>query len=138
MAVVGLGVFIAMGGLGGGGGAEAAAPAVVADGPRELGPMVEFESMIIRLSGTNADGQSNYLKVTFQIEARDEEALARITSRMVAVRDGVLTLATAWTAADVEGAENLAQVRARIVEAICRIAGEESARAIYFTEYLVQ
>lgn len=143
LAVAGLGAFLVLRPPAGGG---AAAPAEGEHGAaasehhegehHELGPLVEFESMIVNLADP---GGSRYLKVTFQLELSSEEEAAGVEHHLVPVRDRILTHLGSLSVADVTGPDARTHLREQIVTlANEALGGGEAVRSVYFTEYLVQ
>lgn len=105
------------------------------DEERAVGPMVEFESMVVNLAGPSAD---HYLKVTFQLEVRGEEQLEEVESHMVIYRDQVLSYLVTLEVSQVTGAEGGALLRTELLALARHVFGRRNIRGIYFTELLVQ
>lgn len=105
------------------------------DEERPVGPMVEFESMVVNLAGPSAD---HYLKVTFQLEVRGEEQLEEVESHMVIYRDQVLSYLVTLEVSQVTGAEGGARLRTELLAIARHVFGRRNIRGIYFTELLVQ
>lgn len=105
------------------------------DAPHEMGPLVEFESMVVNLHEDTAD---HYLKITFQVELTNEEVAAEAEGRMVPFRDATLMYLSSLTVAQASGPENALNVRTRLLDIARRTLGRRTVRHVYFTEYLVQ
>lgn len=105
------------------------------EGEAEVGPLIEFESMVVNLEAPTTD---RYLKVTFSLELRGEENVEPVTARMVPYRDAVLMHLTSLTIEQVQGADNAALLRERLFEMARATFGRRSIRRVYLTEYLVQ
>jgi flagellar basal body-associated protein FliL len=101
----------------------------------ELGPLVEFESMVVNLVAPTPD---HYLKVTFQLEVRGEDDLEHVESRMVPFRDQVLAHLVSLPVERVVGPDRGSDLRAQLLEIAQRVFGRHVIRNIYFTELLVQ
>ncbi len=106
-----------------------------ADEDRELGPLIQFESMVVNLSTPTTD---RYLKLTFELELREESVLERAESRMPVYRDAVLMYLSALTIEEAQGAQNAARIRDRLLELTHEAIGRRVVSHVYFTEYLVQ
>lgn len=104
-------------------------------GPHEVGPLVEFESMVVNLNEASTD---RYLKLTFQLELTNAEATERAETHMAPFRDAVLMYLTSLHATDVTGPENAAAVRDHLLQVANQTMGRRTVRHVYFTEYLVQ
>ena len=105
------------------------------DAPHEMGPLVEFESMVVNL---HEDTSDHYLKITFQVELTNEELAAEAEGRMVPFRDATLMYLSSLTVAEASGPENALAVRTRLLDIARRTLGRRTVRHVYFTEYLVQ
>jgi flagellar basal body-associated protein FliL len=103
--------------------------------PHEIGPLVEFESMVVNLNEPSTD---RYLKLTFQLELTDAEMSERVESHMAPFRDAVLMYLTSLHAAEVSGPEHAAAVRDHLLQVANQTMGRRTVRHVYFTEYLVQ
>lgn len=105
------------------------------DGEHEMGPLVEFESMVVNLRAPTTD---RYLKITFQLELRNPEQLEHVETHMPAFRDAVLMYLTALSIEEVQGAQNAALLRDHLLELTRSTLGRRTVSHVYFTEYLVQ
>jgi flagellar basal body-associated protein FliL len=115
----------------------AAAAAAVEPGPaeHEMGPLVEFESMVVNLHEETTD---HYLKLTFQLELASEDGAPAAEAHMTPYRDAVLMYLTSLGVADVAGPDGAHTVREHLLELARETLGEHAVQNIYFTEYLVQ
>lgn len=105
------------------------------DEEHEMGPLVEFESMVVNLRAETTD---RYLKITFQLELRNPEQLEHVETHMPAFRDAVLMHLTALSIEEVQGADNAARLRDHLLEMTRATLGRRAVSHVYFTEYLVQ
>jgi flagellar FliL protein len=105
------------------------------DAEHEMGPLVEFESMVVNLEAPTTD---RYLKLTFQLELRDPEGAEHVTTRMPAYRHAVLMYLTSLSIEDVQGAEHAVAVRDHLLELTRETLGRRTVTHVYLTEYLVQ
>ena len=101
----------------------------------EVGPLVEFASMVVNLHETTSD---HYLKLTFQIELASEDVAPAAESHMTPYRDAVLMYLTSLSVEQVSGAEGASAVRERLLQLADETMGPHVVRHLYFTEYLVQ
>lgn len=134
--LVGAGVFFfASNRAAAGGGAASPAEREEEAPEHELGPLVEFESLIVN---TNDPGEDHYLKVTFELEVADEESVEAVESHMSPFRDRVIGHLTTLAVADVSGPEHVTTLRDALLEIAHTTFGHETVRGLYFTELLVQ
>ncbi len=114
---------------------ETAAHAHEHEAPEEMGPLVEFESIVVNLRDSGTD---HYLKLTAQVELASEDAAPLAEAHMTPFRDAVLMYLTSLTLSDVQGPDGARAVREHMIELATETMGEGTVRHIYFTEYLVQ
>lgn len=105
------------------------------DEERELGPLVDFDSMIVNTN--DAEGE-HYLKVTFQLEVESEERVEHVEGRMAPFRDRVLSHLSSLSSTDVGGPDRVPHLRGQLLELAASTFGEDAVRDIYFSELLVQ
>jgi flagellar FliL protein len=102
---------------------------------REMGPLVQFESMVVNLRAPTTD---RYLKLTFELELNELEQVEHVEMRMPAFRDAVLMHLTSLTIDDVQGADNALRLREQLLGMTDHTFGRDTVSHVYFTEYLVQ
>jgi flagellar FliL protein len=104
-------------------------------GSGRRGPIVPLESIITNLVD---DEELHFLKVTVQLEAKDESAKTEIQDALVPVRDRVLLRLSSLTLPQTQGAEKKAALQAELVTMINAELGARRVTHVYFTEFVVQ
>jgi len=84
------------------------------------------------------DGGRRYLKATFQIDFGKSEVPPAMQARLPQVRDLLLTLFTSKTFDDIRSPEGKQQLREEIIARVNQVLDRDLAKAVYFTEFIVQ
>ena len=129
-----------------GGADEAAAENVSAEAgaeggeqaPGELGGneriVFSLESFNVNLRGAGG-GRVLRMEVQLEIRQKDEQHLQRAVPRL---RDGVLTLASDYTFADLEGLDGKTRLRDEMHGRLNKLLDYGRIERVYFTEFVVQ
>ena len=99
------------------------------------GNLLVFEPFIANLAD---DGGRRYLKATFQIDFGSGGVPASMTPRLPQVRDLLLTLLTSKTFDEIRTPEGKQQLREEIIARVNQVLDRDLAKAVYFTEFIVQ
>lgn len=121
-----------------GGGEEEAAPASEhggGEGAAKSGGLLSLEPFIANLAD---DGGRRYLKATFQIDFANGEVPAAMQAHLPQARDLLLTLFTSKTFDDIRTPEGKQQLREEIIQRVNQVLDRDLAKAVYFTEFIVQ
>ena len=84
------------------------------------------------------EGGRRYLKATFQIEFSGSSVPPTLPTRLPQVRDLLLTLFTSKTYDDIRTPEGKQQLRDEILARVNQVLDRDLAKAVYFTEFIVQ
>jgi flagellar FliL protein len=138
----GAGVAFLMGGtgdaageglIGAAGAAEEGAP-----GPGALGGneriVFSLETFNVNLRGAGG-GRVLRMEVQIEIRQKDEQHIQRAVPRL---RDGVLTLASDYTFADLEGLDGKTRLRDELHGRLNKLLDYGRIERVYFTEFVVQ
>jgi len=79
-----------------------------------------------------------YLKLTLDVELRDQEAADKLSKNEPKVRDAVILLLSSKTFADLSSIENKLGLKDEIVKRLNQIVGGSNVLRVYFTELVVQ
>lgn len=122
--------------------AEAGANALVAEGSGEedaleegeeaLGAIYPLEAFVVNLEG------GRYIRIQAQLEFTGRDVPKRFYTRLVPVRDGIITLLSKKKQDDVlsdKGKENLKKDIKDLVNEVLR---KEEVKQVYFTQFVVQ
>ena len=99
------------------------------------GGILALEPFIANLAD---DGGRRYLKATFQIDFGSAEVPAAMQARLPQTRDLLLTLFTSKTFEEIRTPEGKQQLREEIIARVNQVLDRDLARAVYFTEFIVQ
>lgn len=99
------------------------------------GGILALEPFIANLAD---DGGRRYLKATFQIDFGTPEVPAAMTARLPQTRDLLLTLFTSKTFDEIRTPEGKQQLREEIIARVNQVLDRDLAKAVYFTEFIVQ
>ncbi len=99
------------------------------------GGILALEPFIANLAD---DGGRRYLKATFQIDFGTPEVPGAMTARLPQTRDLLLTLFTSKTFDEIRTPEGKQQLREEIIARVNQVLDRDLAKAVYFTEFIVQ
>jgi flagellar FliL protein len=103
--------------------------------PPAVGALLALDPFIANLA--DEEGR-RYLKATLQVEFADAHVPPEFTARLPQVRDLLLTLFNSKTFAEVRTPQGKAVLRDEIINRINRAMRRDVAKAVYFTEFIVQ
>jgi len=106
-----------------------------AHGPTERGPIIALDSIITNMADP---AETHFLKVTVQVEGKDEPAKLAIEAALVPIRDRILVRLSSLTIAETQGADKKRALQAELVTMINAELGGHQVRHVYFTEFVVQ
>jgi flagellar FliL protein len=104
----------------------------VSEGEESLGAIIPFDTFVVNLTG------GKYVRVQLQVEFETLDVPSRFYSRMVPMRDGVISLLTQQVGDDLltpKGKENL---RTKIRELMNDTLRKDEVRRVYFTQFVIQ
>jgi flagellar FliL protein len=110
---------------------EKTAPAPVA----EVGPMVQLKPFIVNLADVEQD---RYLKVTVELELRDEEVKISCDKQIARIQDILISLFSSKQFEQVRDIKGKIKLRQEIVIRINEVLGDKAVNHVYFTEFIVQ
>jgi flagellar FliL protein len=103
-------------------------------GGGKAGGILALEPFIANLAD---DGGRRYLKATFQVDFGGHVPPA-IEGRLPQTRDLLLTLFTSKTFDEIRTPEGKQQLREEIIARVNQVLDRDLAKAVYFTEFIVQ
>jgi flagellar FliL protein len=117
------------------GGEHGAAEESGGDHEGKPGGLLALEPFIANLAD---DGGRRYLKATFQVDFGTAEVPAAMQARLPQTRDLLLTLFTSKTFEEIRTPEGKQQLREEIIARVNQVLDRDLAKAVYFTEFIVQ
>lgn len=119
--------------------AHAAEREPAAEEVRSVGPILPFEPLVVNLRGTAADPDSaRYLKITVQLEVKNDEAKVEVEKSLVPIRSRLLVLFTGLTLEDATRPGAVEQLQERAKQIVNELLGADQVEHVYFTEFVVQ
>lgn len=79
-----------------------------------------------------------YLKLTVDVEMRDQDAADTLNKNVPKVRDAIILLLSSKTFADLSSIQNKLALKDEIVKRLNQVTGGSSVLRVYFTEMVVQ
>ena len=102
---------------------------------KKLGPIQPLDTFIVNLADP---GGSRYLRVTMNLELKNEEITNEVISRLPQIRDGILMILPTKKYADINTVEGKTVLRDEIIANLNSHLKLGSVTNIYFTEFVVQ
>jgi flagellar FliL protein len=100
-----------------------------------VGSVVPLDPFVVNLAD---EGAQRYLKVTMKLEFLEPQPPPNFSGKQAQIRDLVLTLLSSKAVGDVRTVEGKAQLRDEIIARVNRVLGDDSVKAVYFAEFIVQ
>lgn len=101
----------------------------------EIGPMVDIREFIVNII---SEENNHYVKAALTIELSGEPAQEELNKRMPQVRDAILLLVGNKTFEELQDLQGKKQLKAELLSKINAILLTGRAKAIYFTDFVVQ
>ncbi|MFT4703096.1 MAG: flagellar FliL protein [Bradymonadia bacterium] len=114
---------------------EVAAQLDVFDPMADPGPIVSLEPFVINLDEPE---RARYLRVALGIELADEAGVERTSSRMPRLRDRYISHLASQNASGLSSTEDKDRLREELLTIARETVAPAQARAIYFTEFIIQ
>jgi flagellar basal body-associated protein FliL len=97
-----------------------------------LGAIVPLDSFLVNLSG------GKYVRLQLQAELETPDIPKRLYSRLVPIRDEIITYLTQQTAESLEASQGKEKLKAKVREIMNQNLRREDVRKIYFTQFVIQ
>lgn len=102
------------------------------DDEEPLGAIFPMDSFVVNLA------KGNYLRVQMQFEFAGRDVPARFYTRLVPLRDRIISILVAKSAADLLEEQGREKMRAEVRDAVNEMLKKEDVKRVYFTQYVVQ
>jgi flagellar FliL protein len=102
------------------------------EGEEAIGAIVPFDTFLVNLSG------GKYVRVQVQVEFESMDVPSRFYTRMVPIRDGIISALTQQTAEILEDGKGKERLKIAIKNLINDALREEQVRKVYFTQFVIQ
>ncbi|WKZ57155.1 MAG: flagellar basal body-associated FliL family protein [Bdellovibrionota bacterium] len=102
------------------------------EGEEPLGAFFPLDTLVVNLHG----GQ--YIRTQIQLEFVERDVTSRFYTRLVPIRDAIITLLASKKAEDLLSARGKESLRVDIKDKVNEILRREEVKRVYFTLYVVQ
>ena len=96
-----------------------------------------LKSFIVNLVDKNGVG-NRYLKVSLELEIKDEKVKETVETNIAQLRDTILLLLSSRSLKDINTLEGKLELKQTLLSRMNRVLGEGVVQRIYFTEFVVQ
>lgn len=102
------------------------------EGEEAIGAIVPFDTFLVNLSG------GKYIRVQVQVEFESLDVPSRFYTRMVPIRDGIISLLAQQTADDLLASKGKDKLRLSIRNVMNEVLRREDVKRVYFTQFVIQ
>jgi flagellar basal body-associated protein FliL len=102
------------------------------DGEELIGAIAPFDTFLVNLSG------GKYLRLQLQVEMEERDIPRRFYTRLVPIRDGIITLLTQKSASDLEDVRGKEVLKRAIRDLINEQLKRQDVKRVYFTQFVIQ
>jgi flagellar FliL protein len=102
------------------------------EGEEAIGAIVPLDTFLVNLTG------GKYVRVQVQIEFDSMDVPSRFYTRMVPIRDGIISLLTQQTAESLEDGKGKDKLKIAIRNLMNELLRKEEVRKVYFTQFVIQ
>jgi len=104
----------------------------LSDGEELIGAIFPLETFVVNLKG------GGYLRTQIQLEFHRRDIPHRFYSRLVPMRDGMITLLASRTRDEVSTEEGRDQLKRDVQELVNRMLRRAEVKEVYFTQFVIQ
>ncbi len=97
-----------------------------------VGPMFPMDTFVVNLNG------GRYLRLQVQLEFAGTEVPRKFYPRIVPLRDQIISVITAKSAAELESQKGKDQLKSQIKDATNELLKREEVSKVYFTQFVIQ
>jgi flagellar FliL protein len=112
--------------------AEHAAPVAKGEGP---GPTLRLPDFIVHLRDGDAE---RYLRISFEVEVKDDKAKEGLTARLPQIRDTFLSYLSDRSADELRGSEATNRLKNTLIGKIGEVAPGVPVLGLYVTDLIIQ
>ncbi len=102
------------------------------EGEEAIGAIVPLDTFLVNLNG------GKYVRVQVQIEFESMDVPSRLYTRMVPIRDGIISLLAQQTAESLEDGKGKDKLKIAIRNLMNELLRKEDVRKVYFTQFVIQ
>jgi flagellar FliL protein len=101
----------------------------------KIGPIFPLDTFIVNLAD---EGGNRYLRVTMNLELKDDQTTGQVQDRLPVIRNGILMILPTKTYKDIHTSEGKTQLMDELLAKLNGMLLPGSVTNIYFTEFVVQ
>lgn len=102
------------------------------EGEEPLGAIFPLETFVVNLAG------DKYIRVQIQLEFVNRDVSRRFYSRLVPIRDNIITLLSSKKSEDLKSAKDKEALKTAIKDTINGLLRREEVKKVYFSQFIVQ
>lgn len=102
------------------------------EGEEAMGAIVPLDTFLVNLTG------GKYVRVQVQVEFDSMDVPSRFYTRIVPIRDGIISLVTQQTAESLEDGKGKDKLKIAIRNLMNELLRKEEIRKVYFTQFVIQ
>jgi flagellar FliL protein len=102
------------------------------EGEELIGAIVPFDTFLVNIAG------GKYIRLQVQVEFESLDVPSRFYTRMVPLRDGIISLLSQQSAEDLEGAKGKDKLKTQIRKFMNETLRREDVKRVYFTQFVIQ
>ncbi len=102
------------------------------EGEEAIGAIVPLDTFLVNLTG------GKYVRVQVQVEFDSMDVPSRFYTRMVPIRDGIISLLTQQTSESLEDGKGKDKLKIAIRNLMNELLRKEEVRKVYFTQFVIQ
>jgi flagellar basal body-associated protein FliL len=100
-----------------------------------VGPIASLDPFVVNLRD---EGQSRYLKTTFELELDNDKTLAQLTDSKRAIRDDILRFLSSLTVVETLGEDGKQRIQDGILARLDKQLGQSRVKKFYFIDFVIQ
>lgn len=104
----------------------------ISEGEEALGAIVPLDTFLVNLNG------GKYIRLQIQVEFETLDIPSRFYSRLVPIRDAIISLLTQQTADDLQAERGKEGLKSKIKALMNDVLRREEVKRIYFTQFVIQ
>lgn len=102
------------------------------EGEEPLGAFFPLDTFVVNLA------KERYLRVQVQLEFSERDVPRRFYTRLVLIRDAIITLLTSKTFDSLQESKDKDELKKEIKDVVNEILRKEEVKKVYFTQFIVQ
>ena len=102
---------------------------------KDPGPMYKLDPFVVNLDEPRG---YHYLRVSIDLEVKDEASLAEVDQRLLILRDSFISVLSSKRLSDLKRPRDKDALRDELLDLAHEVVDDNAVKSIYFTEFLTQ